>query len=77
MTFRKVHIGEATWEYFVGKKFLNIYSPEGKKHLIEIDKFLGMSWSEIWESRYEYQSVATAITPSKIKTYIEANLIGK
>lgn len=58
MAKRTLTIGTKTWNYQVGRDFVIIKHPDGKRENVTIDKFVG-------------RTTPGAVTPADIKRYIE------
>lgn len=82
-----VHIKGRVWQYKVGKTYIVIYSPWGKKYLTDHSKVTGRTWQDIEKSYYknhymfdydrnhDFEKITPihCITPSVIKEYIIKN----
>ncbi len=69
---RKIHIGEAVWEYTIGKGNVVIKSPAEKKVVVDFSTLTGICNNAIENMQ---DNKCFAVTPATIKTYIEQNLL--
>ena len=75
MKVRTVHINDQEWKYAVGKTYVPIWDPEDKKTVVEITRLPGYrKWFDNEENRIGF-SEPFRITPGKIKTYIEQQIM--
>ena len=76
MSMRKIHLGDDIWEYKIGKSNVVIFSPNKEKTVISYTDVPG--WDKWFEEEMEKPSWTYEdfqVTPGKIKTYIELNLL--
>lgn len=77
---RTIHIDGKAWMYSIGRKFIQIWSPDRKKHVVKYHELLGITekeWcdecfgvepGEYWEHSHDHD---ITLGPGKIKAYIE------
>lgn len=70
---RKLVLESGTWEFKVGRGFVQIVSPSGKRHVRDIPKVKGITWDDFERGHWKKTSDA-ALTPGEIRTYIEKNI---
>lgn len=73
MSWRKMIIGDQTWEYQFGKGNAVIKSPEGKKTVVDYSKLTGKSW-DIIERGQRKKTSDGEVTPQHVKNYIVSTL---
>ena len=73
MSWRKLAIGEAVWEYQLGKGNAVIKSPDNKKTVVAYTKLTGRSWDILERGQYKKTSDGM-VTPKHIKDYIQKHL---
>lgn len=67
--FRKLHVRSEIWEYKIGKNAIQLFSPDGKKHVTSQSEVTGMSWDDL--ERGYWKGWFKGVTPSQVKTWIE------
>ena len=73
---RKVHVNGDEWKYEVGKRFVVIHPPVGKKLILSYEQLLGEErWKNLQEymNDPDYEGGGIRIGPADIKAYIEEN----
>lgn len=68
---RNLHINDNVWQYNVGRQYINIWSPNNKRHNHRISEALGISENAVDEMR---RNNSLHITPSQIKEFVLNNL---
>lgn len=70
--FRLIHLQNEPWQYMIGKSHVVAYSPSGQKLLAGHDVILGMSWEDIYRTRYKNRGVnhRANISPQEIKDWL-------
>lgn len=63
MTFRKLVIGDETYEYFIGKSYVKIKEVA----TVRIPEMLGLTEEQFEKMRYKH---SLQVTPQDIKDYI-------
>lgn len=71
---RKVHIDGDEWTYRIGRSIVAISSPTGEKTVAWIGEVMGMHSDDVIRGRFKKTSDG-AITPSKVKSYIQEHLV--
>ena len=80
---RRVHIGEDTWTYRIGRHYIQIWSPEGEKFIRELRVVVGEEEStrratekqvELADQWLENNYRGWPVYPSDVKQYISTVL---
>ena len=78
MSQGRIHFGksgrEDTWTWRAGRETVVIRDPKRKKFAVPMTKITGCSWEEIGKMRYKGGRSACAVTPKKVRKYIERKL---
>lgn len=71
MRFRHLHLSSGTWRYFIGRRGVLIYGPEGQRMYAPLPDVTGLTSDAIERGKWKgWFSVA----PSTVRKYIEARL---
>lgn len=75
---RKLVIGKLTYTYDIGKRYVQLWSPDGTKEVMDIHKFPGTEFyggcsCGSWGCDYD-PTISFGIKPSDIRKYIESKL---
>ena len=73
MTFRKLRIGNETWEFYLGDTHAVIKDPKGHKTTVRYDVLLGRDLEEFKSAREEGWPTGS-VRPRHVRTYIEQRL---
>jgi hypothetical protein len=68
---RNLVLSNGTWKYKIGRSFILIVSPNGKRHLTNQSEVSGLSWEQL--ERGYWKKWFSGIKPSMIKDWIEKN----
>lgn len=72
---RYIVIGSERWEYKIGKSYAHIWTPRGKKVIINSNTVNGTAPFTFERGQYKRTSDGM-VTPKDVREYIEKNLIG-
>lgn len=64
MSKRTVHIDGKEFKYNIGSQYINIWTPDGKRHNVDLAYFFDISWNDIERARWKG---CFNITPSDVK----------
>ena len=68
---RTVHVKGQPWLYRIGRDFVNVWSPEGKRY--------NPSWVDVWDVTRDqlkyYKGCRLELDPDKIRVWVENNLL--
>jgi len=69
---RKIHLPSGVWTYVIGKSYVNIRDPNGKRTNVDTAVLIGEKYEDIERAQWNrYFHIA----PVDVKSYIEKSLI--